>query len=589
MAPGETCQLHTEDTAYLQIMLDGGVDFDELTTAAVDGAVRDIQEGSAGHDLQTIRLLTEVAHLRAGRQADGTYPAELLDGVLENLVTKVQEDAMSHAVSHSYQPVAEVRAENNERRRTFLWKGLGKTAIEVAESGYVFHSTEAAYKRVRVEIKEAIRSCEELRPGTVQMFISPRMSRTDAPRDVAKMEHLLEEDAVRVYWADTDADGRVVGRRMQSLLVRDIPLDAWVSMVKDPNNLFGKAMDVTDESSALGVMELFHKLDLPEAAVPEGPVTLVAAVLPYIRDHKLRASVEKQLGKYREDQENLHREATATAREWLKFEQALSDGLETGIMPAEVRRLVMLFQSEWTDESKQLLKQHEHGSGYRLSIELAAHLEQAWQKAYLGEVAAAVGDERALKDVDHQTAQRLQANAQTLRRLQREGARPEEVAAMRAHQLRDVVHSNVRAGGGCSGENAFQFANDKKNIEGGTSAAGEAAGTNGNSPFKNAGEGVGEIRMGVCRTDGCPSKPGKTRVGGCCVCLKYCQPLYDRGTDPEKVYLKVLPAAEKPVKGAGEKQYIGNFFQGEQEQAKAEDKMRITQKESGKLALAGVG
>lgn len=588
MAPAETCQLQTNDETYLQILQDGGVDVVAVEAAAIDGAVQDSTEASADQALLTLRLLTEVTHLRAGRRADGSYPQELLDGVLENLVTKVQEDAMSHAVSHSYQPVAEVRAANNELRRTFLWKGLGKTAIEVAESGYVFHQTEPAYKRIGIEVKEAVRSCEELTPGTVQMFISPRMSRKDAPPEVAKMEHLAEEDAVRVYWADTDDAGRVVGRRMQSLLVRDIPLEAWVSMLKDSGNLFGKSMDIRDEASALGVMELFSQLDLPETAVPEGPVTLVSAVLPYISDRTLRASVEHQVMKYREDQENLRREATATAREWLKFEQALSDGLETGVMPLEVKRLVIMFQSAWTEETKQLLKRHERGSGYSLSIELAAHLEQAWQKAYLGEVAAAVGDERALKDVDHFTAQRLQDNAQTLRRMQREGARPEEVAAMRAHQLRDVISANVRAGGGCSGENAFQFANDNKR-EGGESAAGEAAGASANSAFKSAKEGVGEIHVAVCRTDGCPSKPGKTRVGGCDVCLKHCQPLYDRGMDPEKIYQKVLPPTEKPVKGAGEKQYIGSFFASAQEKAKTEDKMRVTQKESGKLALAGVG
>lgn len=587
MAPAETLTTPATDE-FMQVLLGGGVDCNELETAAIEGATQDIAEASADHDLQTLRLLTEVSHLRAGRQVDGTYPQELLEGVLENLVTKVQEDAMSHAVSHSYQPVAEVRAENDELRRTFIWKGLGKTAIEVAESGYVYHSTDAAHKRVGIEVKEAIRSCEELRAGTVQMFISPRMSRADAPEAVAKQEHLYEEDAVRVYWADADDTGRVVGRRMQSLLVRDIPLDAWVAMLKDPNNLFGKSMDVSDETSALGVMELFSQLDLPEAAVPEGPVTLVAAVIPYIRDQKLRTSVEHQVTKYREDQENLRHEALATAREWLKFDQALSDGLETGIMPDEVRRLVMLFQSQWTAESRQLLKAHERGSGYRVSVELAAHLEQAWQKAYLGEVAAAVGDERALKDVDHSTAQRLKEKAHEIRKMQREGASSAEIAAMRANQLRDVVQSNVRAGGGCSGENAFQFENDKKRNDGNTSAENAANSANADASKRN-GEGIGEVHVGVCRTDGCPSRPGKTRVGGCDVCLRFCQPLWDKGMNPEDIYQKGNAPAPKPVKQAGEKQYIGIFRSEKQQREKAADKMSLMQKESGKIALAGVG
>lgn len=589
MAPAEALLDHPA-TDYLQVLAEGGVDVQAIEMAAVDGAAEDIQEAPVEQDLQTMRLLLDVAHLRAGRRPDGTCSQELLDGVLENLVTKVQEDAMSHAVSHSYQPVAEIQAENNERKRTFLWKGLGKTAIEVAESGYVFHASEAAHKRVGIEVKEAIRSCEELQPGTVQLFISPRMSRSDAPAEVAKMEHLSEEDAVRVYWADADDDGRVIGRRMQSLLVRDIPLESWVEMLKDPNNLFGKALDVEDEASALGVMELFNQLDLPEAAVPEGPVTLVAAVMPYIRDEGLRASVERQLTKYREDQENLRREALATAKEWLKFETALADGLETGTMPAEVMRLVMIFQSQWTAESRQLLKSHERGSGYRMSEALAAHLEQAWQKAYLGEVAAAVGDERALKDVDHSTAQRLQEKAREIRKLQQEGASPATIAAMRAAQLRDVVQSNVRAGGGCSGENAFEFAN-ANNREGGSGSVsdGAATGTNANNASKRSQEGIGDVHMAVCRTDGCPSKPSKTRVGGCDVCLRHCQPLWDKGINPEKVYQNYVSSEPAPVKAAGEKQYIGLFRSEKKDKAAAADKMSLAQKESGKFALAGVG
>lgn len=591
MAPAEAL-LDRPTTDYLQVLQEGGVDVQAIETAALFAVAAEpeapVETIRAEADLQTLRLLTEVAHLRHGRLPDGSYPPELLEGVLENLVTKVQEDAMSHAVSHSYQPAAEVRSEYEGLRRTFLWKGLGKTALEVAASGYVYHTSEAAHKRVGVEVREAQRSCEELRPGVVQCFISPRMSPTDAPEAVAKNEHLFEEDAVRVYWADTDETGKVVGRRMQSLLVRDIPLDAWVRMLQDPRNIFGKSLPVRDENSALSVMELFDQLDLPEAVLPEGPVSLVAAVMPYITDQKLRGSVERQVSKFREDQQALRQEATATAHEWLKFETALADGLETGVMPDEVKRLVMLFQSEWASDTRQLLKRHEHGSGYSMSEELAAHLEQAWQKAYLAEVAAAVGDERALKDVDQSTAQRLQENARLIRRLQREGANASSIAAMRANQLRDVVHSNVRAGGGCSGENEFLFSSDEKRADGSNASATRAAEGGANALKRNS-EGIGEVHMGVCRTDGCPSKPTKTRVGGCDVCLRHCQPLWDKGINPEKVYQKYKSSEPAPVKAAGEKQYIGMFRSEKKDEAKAADKMSLVQKETGKIALAGVG
>jgi hypothetical protein len=589
MAPAETLT-NTEAADYLQILVAGGIDVQACETAAVHGAAADIETAMNNAELKNMRLLTEVSHLRKGRRADGSFPAELLEGVFENLVTKVQEDAMSHAVSRSYQPAAETQAENSERRRTFIWKGLGRTAIEVAESGYRFHTSDAAFQRVGIEVREAQRSSTELRPGVLQTFVSPKMSNTDAPQDIAKMEHLAEEDAVRVCQAATDDLGRVIGRRMQSLLVRDISLDAWVALFKDPNNIFGKAFAIQNETSALGVMELFNQLDLPEAALPEGPVTLVAAVIPYITDAKSRASVEAQVAKFRQDQDSLRAEAEATAREWLQFEQSLATGLETNVMPAEVKRLVMLFQSDWAPETLQLLKAHEQGSGYRMSIALAAHLEQAWQKAYLGEVAAAVGDERALKDVDTATASRLQQNALMIRQMQRSGASYVDIEAQRAMQLRDVVRANVRAGGGCSGENEFLFG---RNGDAESGEKGIGADTNNGdgmfNTFKRSNEGIGEVHNAVCRTDGCPSRPTKTRVGGCDVCLKYCQPLYDRGKNPESVYGTVIQPAPRSPKDTGEKQYIGTFLSSQQEKVDAENKVRITEQDAGKVALAGVG
>jgi hypothetical protein len=589
MAPAETYKPSTTDEEFLSVLQNGGVDVCEVEADAFVAVAAEMCESPADTsrdtELAIRRLLTEVTHLRRGRRPDGTYALELLEGVRENLITKVQEDAMSHAVSRSYQPVAEMLAEGGERRRTFIWRGLGKTAIEVAESGYNYHETEAAFRRVGIEVKEACRSCETLTPGTFQCFISPRMSRADASYEVAESEHLADEDAVRVYEAVTDASGRVIGRQMQSLLVRDVPLEAWVRMLKDPGNIFGKAFEIKDASSALSVMDLFNQLDLPEPVLPEGPVTLVAEVVKYITDAVAKASVDHQLVKFREDQKCLRYEAEVTAGEWLKFEQALSDSLEAGRMLTEVQRLVMIFQSDWSAESQKLLKQHERGSGYSMSVELAAHLEQAWQKAYLGEVAAAVGDERALKEVDKVTAKRLQQNALRIRALQRSGARPEEIASMRAHQLRDVVHANVQAGGGCSGKNEFEFGNDDKD-----GSDGEASAENGtNNQAKRSNEGVGEVHEGVCRTDGCPSRPGKTRVGGCNVCLKYCQPLWDKGRNPEDIYQKVNPQPKNTGKQSGEKQYIGTFLSGERKKAKAEDKMRTIQESTGKLAVSRVG
>ena len=119
---------------------------------------------------------------------------------------------------------------------------------------------------------------EQLKPKVAQVFISPKMSEQDATAEVAQAEHLYDDDSLRVTYAVTNSKGEVVARRLESLLVRDVPLEAWVSMLKDPNNIFGRAFAMENEMSALTIMELFSQMELPETAVPEGPVTLVAAV-----------------------------------------------------------------------------------------------------------------------------------------------------------------------------------------------------------------------------------------------------------------------------------------------------------------------
>ena len=239
------------------------------------------------------RLLTELDHLLAHRRSNGTYDPDALYDVGVNLAAASQEIAMPFAVTNTFQPAEEVCDESGQWQQKFMW--LGMCAVKIAESGRNYHFSEPALKRVDVEVAEAHHSQNNLRAGFAQVFISPKMSRYDAPKAVAKQEHLATEDSLRVATLVTHLDGTVKGRRLQSLLVRDIPLSAWVAMLKDPNNLFGKAFELKHEQSALSVMELFEQLELPNDNIPEGPVTLVAAVLPYISGHTARESVVRQL------------------------------------------------------------------------------------------------------------------------------------------------------------------------------------------------------------------------------------------------------------------------------------------------------
>lgn len=491
-------------------------------------------------ELQQLRLLTEVHHLLQARNPDGSYDLDVQTGVFENLVAKAQEDAMSGAVTVSFQPRADIVAETGEKQRVFLWRGLGRLATTeaVAESGYTYHATEAAYRRVAVEVREARRCQDTLQPGIAQMFLSPKMTRDDAPYEIADKEHLADEDAIRVYRAVTDDRGRVIGRRTESLLAQDVPLSAWVKMLRDPNNIFifkkEKSIPVVNERSAIGVMEAFEHLDLPEQLLPEGPVTILAELVRYIDDPKdaaLRESVVRQISRFREDQQRLRDEAVRVAREWLLFDVSLAESLATGIMQHDVKQLVMILQNQWSDETLMLLREHELPDGqYSMSSRLAAHLEQAWQKVHLGEVAIAIGDQRALQNIDESTAQRLAACSHRIRELELAGANPMVIAEQKAEQLREVSRSNVAPGGGCSGPNGFEFG--RSPTDGTVAQRSGGSGTNDGT----SNEGVGRIHKAVCRTSGCPSRPSEVLVGGCKICLGSCQPLWDRGIDPEKYY-----------------------------------------------------
>lgn len=478
------------------------------------------------------RLMTEVDHLLAARRSEGSFDPEILIAVKENLRTKVQEDAMSGAVTNTFQPAAEIEAENGERRRTFIQRGLGKTAIEIPESGYAFHFSEPAFARVGVEVREGRRS-SELTPGITQSFISPKMSLRDAPKQLAEAEHLANEDAIRTSRTVVNENGDIVGRQMQALLVRDVPLSAWVSMFKDPDNIFGKTLEIHDEESALGIMELFNQLDMPDELLPEGPVTIVAEVAKHVEDPVARASVDRQLEKFRGDQANLNTVAETTADKWLEFEKEMAESLHQGKMQRGIRRFVIQMQDIWPKDVKTLLKSHELGADYAMSKKLAAKLEKAWQKVHVGEAAIIVSDERALKNMKVEDVKRIQDSIEYANVLRASGVPEQEIARINTQNYREIAVSQVAPGGGCSKVNDFEFDASDPNgqIPGGIPR--EQKGEENTSTDR-----IGKRKMGVCRIPKCPTKSrsGKTEVGGCDVCLEFCQKIFDAGDDPEDVY-----------------------------------------------------
>lgn len=473
-------------------------------------------------ELQEMRLLTEVDNLLANQLPDGSFDPTAEQDVATNLFTATQEMAMPYAVTTTIQRAEERLDEEGRKKRQLMW--LGKCAITVAESYKDFHFSEAAHARGRVEVAEANHAQDNVTAGVAQMFVSPKMSRFDAPAEVAKQEHLHDDDAVRVGYTLTDKDGNVVGRRLESLLVRDIPLESWVAMLRDPNNIFGTAFDVRDERSALSVMELFKDMDLPEEKVPEGPVTLVDAVLPYVADEAAQASVTEQLKRFRSDQALYKEKAEEKATEWLEFEKALASSLNQQVATYDIKRFISMLQHEWNEDDLHTIYCHEQPDGeYAMTRRLAAVLERAKRNLLAGIAAIQTGNDKVLNQMDGATARKLREQADFIDILRTNNTPPQEIAEMYANLNRSVARQNLKTGGGCMGESNADFGNSKISPDGSLSAE----------------EGKGEEskvwtwKKGVCRVTNCPS-PKPTEVGPCSVC-RGCQHKFDAGQDPTKV------------------------------------------------------
>src|SRR5260221_4834582 len=163
----------------------------------MSSVLEQVREVDTGEQLAQVRLLTEVDHLLDHRRGAGLYDDVVLQDVTTNLSTALQEMAMPGAVTTTFHQV-KYETRRGQQQRLFMW--LGMHAVQVATTGQRFHSSKAALDRVDVEIAEADCAQETLQAGWAQVFISPKMSLADAPREVAKHEHLADEDAVRVSY-----------------------------------------------------------------------------------------------------------------------------------------------------------------------------------------------------------------------------------------------------------------------------------------------------------------------------------------------------------------------------------------------------
>ena len=483
-------------------------------------------EAAKGYDnpeLAELRLLTEAEHFLAYMDETGNVPQHVFEAVVQNRRTAVQEIAMPYAVTGTEHEVIEQKNEAGRRERVIMW--LGRTALDVASSGYTFHFSEAAHKRIPVEEAEATYVQENLRPGVAQVMISPKMTRHDASEKLAKAEHLHNDDAIRTSTAITDEQGAVVGRRLQSLLVRHIPFEAWVKLLQDPGNIFGKVFELRDEHSAVSVMELFSQMELSEDQLPEGPVTLVESVLPYIDDELVRQKVKRQLKRFRGDQEFYAQKAEAAGREWAQFDLEMARSLRQGRATDDIRLFILGNSSAWNDESLATIEACELGdTQYGMTRELAALMARAKQKLVGDELSVVTDNDLATENVSSKALLEIKAAHQEIVEAKQMGANSGYIRMLEHRQQQLLHRQTIRSGGGCAGSSEGAFGNGQEQL-----GVGEA-----DSPFKSAAEGKSswQWKQGVCQVKSCPS-PKPTEVGPCHVCRR-CQREFDLGHDPTK-------------------------------------------------------
>jgi len=456
------------------------------------------------------RSLTEVDHLNDHRQADSSIPEWVYRAVLINQITALKEAAIPHAVSKTFQR----RVFTGEYDKygaplvTYLW--LDQTSTQVAESGYAFHRHPDARAGVDVEVDEAGYNDRTMRDGYAKVLISVHDKEL-------KDENLGDKDSLRISYPGRDEKGEE-GKILESILIGDVPRDSWEAMLADPNNLWGRSIMLEQPNSRLAIMKAHRQLEIPLERLPEGVVSLLVAVLPYVHDPNARKSITRQIMLFRGDQEELHRQATAGAIRWAEFEKSLADSLIEERATRQVELFIGQLQHQWSDADIALFNAHTlEDGGFRMSRRLAARLERAKQNLLWTAAAVVAGNEAVLDQLDTESAQAIYRRELLIQHMVGAGASMEDIMAIEAKNNKSIAAQNVTVGGGCPGENSGGFRESASSKKG------------------KGKEHKWETHKGVCRTKECPNHTKIVEVGPCEICIELCQPIYDEGGDPESL------------------------------------------------------
>lgn len=392
-------------------------------------------------------LLIDVDDLARFRTADGlSYDPKAIKSLRQNKVTRIKEGSNPAAVSdveHEWIP-------DTERGRGGIIRDLGRTAVETAMRGHLFYQHEAAHARGSVEVKYAAYNQAELRPGIAHLMISAKMSAYDAPSKVAKAEGLDETDSIQVNWLGLDESDKGTAAKTTSILVADIPLEAWVDMLADDGNMFGKAVPVSNPKSALSVMQTFKDLDLPLEKLPEGPVSILASVIPYIQDPQAKNKVIEHLNDLRGDQKEMHRLAISPADRWLQFDIATDQSLHHGLATVELQTFIESLEKNWGDEDREVIESHkipiDGKVAYRMSRELAKVVQKAAGNLILTSAAVVVGNQKVLDQMSPTVARRIYESEVAITAAYAMGIHMGNVASTNNSLIAGL---NIEVGGGC--------------------------------------------------------------------------------------------------------------------------------------------
>jgi len=448
-----------------------------------------------------VRLLSEVDHLNRLRSYDGSFNDRDLEEIHENLITAVKEAAVPFAVSTTHQEY---------RDGSFYW--LDQSPEDVAFSGYKFHEHQSAYERVDVEVEEAINVNLNLKPGIFKVFISPRMSDIDAPYEIAKQEHLANDDQIRIHSLNIGDDGNVIGKFMQSMLIKDIPLSAWVSLLQDKNNIFGKSIAVTDDGSALSVMKTHAELEIPEAQLANGVLDIARSTLDYMDDAD-RLKVEQQLDLFSADQSKIHEKSELIAARWLGFEIELANSLEHGYATLEITEFIASLSGSWNEYIENLIQDRTDKDG-NLAIDrlLALELEKAKRNTLWVSAAVSVGNQDIIDQIGYKNSKLIADNEVKINTMTYAGDLDYITLNHMSNMNNNLIaRQNISIGSGCGGavKGAFLI-NSIDNYQ------------------MNATQQKDWIwTMGKCIVGSCSSKGSIVKVGPCNVC-ESCQNKFDK-------------------------------------------------------------